>query len=124
MSTLEREMLRYMQGKFAYAIARGEEPPWMLFMLHKTCIIICKEKLQMPLQEERNLLMVLFMLRVVFMLHQQTRVLLIHQLKELLGKINLRRHITRMAEVCHFLRCCSLFCNAVIFELDPIVIVL
>jgi hypothetical protein len=33
------------------------------------------------LQEERNLLGVVFMLRVVFMLHQQTRVLLIHQLK-------------------------------------------
>jgi hypothetical protein len=28
MSTLERGMLRYMQGKTAYAIARGEEPPW------------------------------------------------------------------------------------------------
>jgi hypothetical protein len=27
MSTLERGMLRYMQGKTAYAIARGEEPP-------------------------------------------------------------------------------------------------
>jgi hypothetical protein len=69
MSTLERAMLRYMQGKTAYAIARGQEPPWMLFMLHQTCIIICKEKLHMPLQEERNLLMVVFMLRVVFMLH-------------------------------------------------------
>jgi hypothetical protein len=28
----------------------------------------------MPLQEERNLLMVVFKLRMVFMLHQQTRV--------------------------------------------------
>jgi hypothetical protein len=74
----------------------------MLFMLHQTCIIICKEKLEMPLQEERNLLMVVFMLRVVFMLHQQTRVLLIHQLKKLPGKINLHRHIARMAEVCYF----------------------
>jgi hypothetical protein len=27
MSTLERVMLRYMQGKTANAIARGEEPP-------------------------------------------------------------------------------------------------
>jgi hypothetical protein len=61
---------------------------------------------------------------VVFMLHQQTRVLLIHQLKKVQRKINLRSHITRMTEVCHFLRCCNLFCSAVIFELDPIVIVL
>jgi hypothetical protein len=46
------------------------------------------------------------------------------QLKKLSGNINLRRHITRMAEVCHFVRCCSLSCSVVIFELDPIVIVL
>jgi hypothetical protein len=111
-------MLRHLQGVTADAITRGEEPPWMLFMLHQTCIIICKEKLQMPLQEESNLLMVVFMLR------QQTYVLLIHQLKKLPGKTNLRRHIARMAEVCHFLRCCNLSCSAVIFELDPIVIVL
>jgi hypothetical protein len=36
----------------------------MLFSLHRTCIIMFKEKPQMPLQEERNLL------GVVFMLHQ------------------------------------------------------
>jgi hypothetical protein len=29
-----------------------------------------------------------------------------------------------MTEVCHFSRCCNLSCSAVIFELDPIVIVL
>jgi hypothetical protein len=28
MSTFERGMLRYMQGKTAYAIAREDEPPW------------------------------------------------------------------------------------------------
>jgi hypothetical protein len=65
--------------------------------------------------------MVVFMLRAVFMLHQQTRVLLIHQLT---GKINLCPHIAIMVEVCHFLRCYSLSCSVVIFELDPIVIVL
>jgi hypothetical protein len=51
-------------------------------------------------------------------------VLLIHQLKKVQGKISLRHHITRMAEVCHFLRCCNLFYGVVLFELDPIVIVL
>jgi hypothetical protein len=59
----------------------------------------------MPLQEER--LMVVFMLRVVVMLHQQTRVLLIHQLQNLLRKLNLRRHVAGRAEVCHVVRCCS-----------------
>jgi hypothetical protein len=33
-SMLERGILRYMQGKTADAIARGEEPPWDAFMLH------------------------------------------------------------------------------------------
>jgi hypothetical protein len=28
MTTFERGMLRYQQGKNAYAIARGEDPPW------------------------------------------------------------------------------------------------
>jgi hypothetical protein len=42
-----------MQGKAADTIARGEEPPW-------------------------DALMVVFMLWVVFMLHHQIRVLLIH----------------------------------------------
>jgi hypothetical protein len=74
----------------------------MLFMQHRTCIIICKEKPLMPLQEERNLLGVAFILWVVFMLHQQTRVLLIRQIKKLPRKLNLRRHIARMAEVSHF----------------------
>jgi hypothetical protein len=96
----------------------------MLFMLHLTCINICKEKLHMPLQDERNFLMLVFMLQVVFMLHQQTRVFLIYQLKKLPGKINLRRHIKRMAEVFHFLRCCNLSCSVVIFELDVIVVLL
>jgi hypothetical protein len=76
----------------------------MLFMLDQTCIFICKEKLLMPLQEERNLLMVVFMLWVVVMLHQQTRVLLLHQLKKVQGKINLRRHIARMVEVLSFFK--------------------
>jgi hypothetical protein len=58
------------------------------------------------------------------MLHQHTRVLLIHHKKKLPGKINLRRHIAKTTEVCHFLRCCNLSCSVVIFELDPIVIVL
>jgi hypothetical protein len=51
-------------------------------------------------------------------------VLLIHQVKKLPGKINLHRHIARMTEVCHFSRCCNLSCSVVIFEPDPIVIVL
>jgi hypothetical protein len=64
------------------------------------------------LQEERNLL------GVVFMLHQQTRVLPIHELEKLPRKLNFRCHITKMAEVCHFVWCCSLWsCGAVIFEL-------
>jgi hypothetical protein len=50
---------------------------------------------------------------VVFMLHQQTRVLLIHQLRKVQGKINLDRDITRIAKVCHFLRFFNLFCNVV-----------
>jgi hypothetical protein len=33
MSTFERGMLRYMQGKTADAIARGEDPLGMVFML-------------------------------------------------------------------------------------------
>jgi hypothetical protein len=37
---------------------------------------------------------------------------------------NLRHHIARMAQVCHFLRCCNLFYSVVIFELDTIMIVL
>jgi hypothetical protein len=73
----------------------------MLFMLHQTCIIICKEELQMPLQEERNLLIVVFMLRVIVTLHQQTRVLLIHQIQNLPRKLNLRHHVAGRAEVCH-----------------------
>jgi hypothetical protein len=107
MSTLERGMLRYMQEKTADVIARGKNLLGMLFILHQTCFLICKEKLQMPLQEERNLLM------VVFRLHQQAHLLLIHQLQKVQGKINLRRHIARMAEVCHFLRRCNLFCSVI-----------
>jgi hypothetical protein len=49
-----------------------------VFILPYACIIICNEKLHMPLEEERNLLMVVFMLRVVFMV--------------------LRRQIARMAK--------------------------
>jgi hypothetical protein len=85
----------YLQRRTADAIAGGEEPPYGCLML-----------------------------RVVFMLHQQTLVLLIHQLKRVQGKINLGRHIARMAEVCHFLRYCNIFCSVVIFELHVIVIVL
>jgi hypothetical protein len=51
--------------------------------------------------------MVVLMLRVVLMLHQQTRVLLIHQLQNLPRKLNLHRHVTGRAEVCHVVRCCS-----------------
>jgi hypothetical protein len=54
----------------------------MVFMLTWTCIIICNEKLQMPLEEERNLLMVVFRLWVVFTV--------------------LRRQITRMAKYWNF----------------------
>jgi hypothetical protein len=72
----------------------------------------------MPLQEERNLLMVVFMLRVVVMLHQQTRVLLIHQLQNLPRKLNLRRHVAGRAEVYHVVRCCSVSsCSGVISEI-------
>jgi hypothetical protein len=71
-----------MVRKTAYAIAKGEEPPWDAFYAPPDMHHYLKKKLQMPLQEERNLLMVVFMLQVVFMLHQQTRVLLIHQLKK------------------------------------------
>jgi hypothetical protein len=124
MSTLERGMLRYMQGKTADAIARGDEPPWddlyappdtYPYLQRKTAYAIAKgeEPPYGGLYAPGGLYV-----------HQQTRVLLIHQLKELLGKIKLHRHITRMTEVCHFLRCCSLFCSAVIFELNPIVFVL
>jgi hypothetical protein len=102
MTTFERGMLRYLQGKTADAIARGEDPPGMVFMLPQTCIIICDAILQMSLQEERNLLMVVFMLRVVFTVLQQTRMLLIHQLKKVPRKINIRHHITRMAKYWHF----------------------
>jgi hypothetical protein len=63
------DMHHYLQGKTVDVIARGEKPPWDM----------------------------VFMLRVVFMLHQQPRVLLIHQLKKLLRKVNLSRHIARMA---------------------------
>jgi hypothetical protein len=42
------------------------------------------------------------LLKVVFMLHQQTHVLLIHQLEKLPRKLNLCHQIARMAEVCHF----------------------
>jgi hypothetical protein len=81
MTTFERGMLHYLQGKTADAIARGEDPPWNGLYAPQTCIIICDAILQMSLQEERNLLMVVFKLRVVFTVLQQTRLLLIHQLK-------------------------------------------
>jgi hypothetical protein len=54
------------------------------------------------MKEERNLLMVVFMLRVVFTVLQQTRVLLIHQLKRLPRKINLHRQNARMAKYWNF----------------------
>jgi hypothetical protein len=98
MTAFERGMLCYLQGKTADAIARGEDPLGMVFMLPQTCIIICDAILQMPFQEERNLLMVVFMLWVVFTILQQTRLFLIHQLKKLPRKINLCHHITRMAK--------------------------
>jgi hypothetical protein len=99
MSTFERGMLRYMQGKTADAIAIGEDPLELVFMLPQTCIIICDAILQMPLHEERNLLMVVFMLRVIFTVLQQTRLLLIHQLKKVPRKTNLHHHITRMVNI-------------------------
>ena len=62
--------------------------------------------------------MVVFMLRVVLMLHQQTRVLLIHQLQNLPRKLNLRRPVVGRAEVCHVVRCCSVStCSGVIFKI-------
>jgi hypothetical protein len=69
MTTFERGMLRYLQGKTADAIARGEDPLGMVFML-----------------------------RVVFTVLQQTRLFLIHQLKKVPRRINLRHHITRIAK--------------------------
>jgi hypothetical protein len=66
MSTLERSMLRYMQGKTADVIARGEKPPCNDLYAPIDMHHYLQQKLQMPLQEERNLLMVVFMLRVVF----------------------------------------------------------
>jgi hypothetical protein len=81
----------------------------MVFMLQKKCIIICNGELSMPLQEERNLLIVVFMLRVVLMLHQQTRVLLIQQLQNLPRKLNLRRHVGGRVEVC-------MLCDVVVFH--------
>jgi hypothetical protein len=60
MTTFERGMLRYLQGKTADAIAKGENPLGMVSMLPQTCIIICDAILQMTLQEERDLLMVVF----------------------------------------------------------------
>jgi hypothetical protein len=69
MSTLERGMLRYMQGKTVDAIARGHEPPLDALYAPPDMHHYLQRKIQMSLQEERNLLMVVFMLRVVFMLH-------------------------------------------------------
>jgi hypothetical protein len=62
--------------------------------------------------------MVVLMLRVVLMLHQQTRVLLIHQLQNLPRKLNLRRHVAGRAEVCHVVQCCSVSsCSGVISKI-------
>jgi hypothetical protein len=45
-------------------------------------------------------------------------VLLIHQLQNLPRKLNLRCHVARRAEVCHFVRCCSVSsCSGVISEI-------
>jgi hypothetical protein len=52
-------------------------------MLHQTCIIICKKKTANAIARGEEPPW------VVFMLHQQTCVLLIHQLKKLPRKINL-----------------------------------
>jgi hypothetical protein len=102
MSMLERGVIRYMQGKTANAIARGEELPWNGLYAPIDMHHYLQRKLQMPLQEERNLIMVIFMLRVAFSILQQTRVLLIHQLKKLPRKINLCRQIARMAKYWNF----------------------
>jgi hypothetical protein len=62
--------------------------------------------------------MVVFMLWVVLMLHQQTHVLLIHQLQNLPRKLNLRRHVAGRAEVCHVVRCFSVSSyNGIISEI-------
>jgi hypothetical protein len=66
MSTLEKECFDICKEKLQMSLQEERNLFGMLFMLHQTCIIICKEKLQMPLQGERNFLM------VVFMLHQYT----------------------------------------------------
>jgi hypothetical protein len=41
MTTFERAMLHYLQGKTVDVIAGGEDPLGMVFMLPQTCIIIC-----------------------------------------------------------------------------------
>jgi hypothetical protein len=102
MTTFQRGMLRYLQGKTGDVISRGEDPLGMVFMLPQKCIIICDAILQMPFQEERNFLMVVFMLRLLFTVLQQTRLLPIHQLKKVSRKINLRHHITSMAKYWDF----------------------
>jgi hypothetical protein len=71
MTTFERGMLRYLQGKTTDVISRGEEPPYGGLYALGTVL-------------------------------QQTRLFLIHQLKKLSRKINLRYHITRMAKYWDF----------------------
>jgi hypothetical protein len=81
-------MHHYLQRKTAYAIARGEEPPW--------------GGLYAP---------------GGFYAPPADPCVANPPTKKLPRKLNLRRHIARMAEVCHFVFCCSLSCRAVIFEL-------
>jgi hypothetical protein len=68
-----------MEGKSADAIARGEEPPWDGIYAPKEMNHYLQRKTVDAIARERNLLM------VVFMLHHQTRLLLIHQLRTYQG---------------------------------------
>jgi hypothetical protein len=82
-----------MEGKTADAIARGEEPPWDGIYAPEETHHYLQRKIPDAIARGRNLLM------VVFMLHHQTRLLLIHQLQNLPRKLNLRHHVAGMDEV-------------------------
>jgi hypothetical protein len=91
-----------MQGKIAYVIARGEEPPWdALYAPPDMHHYLQRRTADAIARGEEPHYGGLYVAGGLYAPPADPCVA-IHQLKKLPRKINLRRHITRIAEVFNF----------------------